>query len=118
MTPLDGMNDVGNNMDLLEYTYDETCKNRLTQADDNISTLESSRPGTLSPDRVSYPLFFNGQINQTSGLFENPGNNIPNTNPILFENDIFAGKKNYELTNHLGNVQATVSDRLLFVEDG
>jgi RHS repeat-associated protein len=42
-----------------------------------------------------------------SGLFY-----LPSTNTFMVGQSNFKGRKNYELTNHLGNVMAVVSDRL------
>src|SRR3989338_2851283 len=78
--------------------YDVTMNNY--DPDDEINIAENSeqiiygagRIGVIKPDKVTY-------TNQMSLAPEGP----------IWENEL--GRKNYELTNHLGNVNAVITDR-------
>lgn len=92
----------------------------LTQADVNI--YGSSRLGKFEEDKAVAKLTFsatydaNGRfvVSGTPTLVESPSNSsLINGNIWSY----YSGQKSYELTNHLGNVLATVSDKKIAVDD-
>lgn len=111
---------TGQIMAIYEKTYD------VISADRGISTYRekfvtkeldlygSSRLGVDQPGYIDYGYTFDAGINSTTGEFSNIVYSnftlVGSTGP-LNDNNRMVGRKTFELSNHLGNVTTTISDR-------
>lgn len=112
---------------LTHYLCELECYKHLTNIDwvnsgtDNHIQVTMSNAMTLNPnDMAAVSAFWNTEVaNLTTQLtnYFTPNCTIPSSTSTLYISSRMLGAKHYELSNHLGNVLVTITDKKIAIPD-